>query len=112
MPLIIITGYPSSGKTSRSHELKTYFENELGKPTRLISEEEIMSQCNTDKNASSMGKELSFMSLIQQLFFSYLDLCLFCFSDSKEQKEIRASLKCNVVRYESLIYLLMNRLPR
>lgn len=56
MPLIIVTGYPSSGKTTRSIQLKAYFENELGKPTRLLSEEEIMNQCNTNKNAFSMGK--------------------------------------------------------
>lgn len=57
MPLIIVTGYPSSGKTTRSKQLKRYLENELGKSTRLLSEEDIMSQCNTNKNAASMGKD-------------------------------------------------------
>lgn len=40
MPLILITGYPCSGKTTRALELKSYFE-EYQKDVVLINEENL-----------------------------------------------------------------------
>eukprot|EP00124_Ichthyophonus_hoferi_P001687 Ihof_evm6s95 gene=Ihof_evmTU6s95 len=45
MPLIIICGYPSSGKTTRSIELQTYLESN-NHPVHIVSEQTL----NLDKN--------------------------------------------------------------
>jgi protein KTI12 len=42
MPLIIICGIPSSGKTTRAKELEKYFREECGKVTHLINEEYLL----------------------------------------------------------------------
>ncbi len=39
MPLILITGYPSSGKTTRALDLKKFFETEYQNEVVLINEE-------------------------------------------------------------------------
>ena len=36
MPMLIITGYPCSGKTTRANELKTFFESERGLRAHII----------------------------------------------------------------------------
>ena len=41
MPLILITGYPSSGKTTRANELKKFFETEFQKDVVVINEENL-----------------------------------------------------------------------
>ena len=46
MPLIIIVGLPSSGKTSRTNELKEYFERQLNKSVDIVSDINF----NIDKN--------------------------------------------------------------
>nr|ADD38517.1 Protein KTI12 homolog [Lepeophtheirus salmonis] len=38
MPLIIITGIPSSGKTTTAHKLRDFFEGEKGKKVMIVSE--------------------------------------------------------------------------
>ena len=38
MPFIILCGYPCSGKTSRSLELKDYFENTKRRRTVIVTE--------------------------------------------------------------------------
>lgn len=50
MPLIIMTGVPSSGKTTRSLELKSFFEAQ-GKEVFLVSECEQITKAGLDKNA-------------------------------------------------------------
>lgn len=42
MPLIVLTGYPSSGKTTRAIEMKKFFENEFKSDVILINEENLM----------------------------------------------------------------------
>lgn len=41
MPLIIMTGLPCSGKSTRVQEIKTYFRG-LNKNVKVISEEELI----------------------------------------------------------------------
>ncbi|KAK4884895.1 hypothetical protein RN001_001166 [Aquatica leii] len=71
MPLIIVTGIPSSGKTTRTTEIKHYFE-EQGKEVHVVSEEEQIINAGFEKNA-------------------------FYFDSSKE-KHIRGLLKSEVIK--------------
>lgn len=41
MPLIVITGYPLSGKTTRAVELKKYLESEFKSDVVIINEENL-----------------------------------------------------------------------
>ncbi|XP_072382545.1 protein KTI12 homolog [Diabrotica undecimpunctata] len=50
MPLIVITGVPSSGKTTRSQELRKFFE-EQGKEVRIISELDHIVNAGFEKNS-------------------------------------------------------------
>lgn len=62
MPLIVITGIPCSGKTTRSLELKSYFETKLkdsGQSVELISESDAIIQAGHDKNTYFAGKSKS-----------------------------------------------------
>ena len=42
MPLILLTGYPSSGKTTRAQQLKEYFSTVVGKNVVVLSENDIV----------------------------------------------------------------------
>lgn len=55
MPLIVITGVPCSGKTTRSQELKEFFENQ-GRQVHIVSENEQIVKANFDKNKFFSGK--------------------------------------------------------
>lgn len=72
MPLIILVGGPASGKSTRAHEIKTFFENEKQKTVHVISENEIVQKSGIAKNEVYK-------------------------TDSKE-KMIRADLKSNSLR--------------
>ncbi|KYN13547.1 Protein KTI12 like protein [Trachymyrmex cornetzi] len=75
MPLIIITGIPCSGKTTRSLELKSYFEEKLkssGQNVEIISESNAIIQTGYNKNVY--------------------------FADSKKEKAIRSSIKSDIQR--------------
>jgi len=50
MPLIIITGVPCSGKTTRTNEIKKYFE-EQNKEVSVVSEEEQIVKAGFEKNS-------------------------------------------------------------
>lgn len=59
MPLIMITGIPCSGKTTRSLELKKYFENMLrssGQNVEIINEYDAIIKEGYDKNIFYAGK--------------------------------------------------------
>ncbi|KRT86620.1 hypothetical protein AMK59_2795 [Oryctes borbonicus] len=71
MPLVIITGVPSSGKTTRAKELKEYFEG-LNREVHIISEYEQLIKAGFNKN------EL--------------------YQDSSKEKHIRGILKSEVLR--------------
>ncbi|XP_076679992.1 protein KTI12 homolog isoform X2 [Andrena cerasifolii] len=50
MPLIIMTGIPCSGKTTRTYELKEYFENKAEKNVEVISEVDVLTKAGYDRN--------------------------------------------------------------
>lgn len=41
MPLVIMSGYPCSGKSKRAEELKSYFENSKGKTVHMAGDDSI-----------------------------------------------------------------------
>jgi len=48
MPLVIIVGWPCSGKTTISKEIVDFFEKD-GKPCQLVSDQEILSTLGRNK---------------------------------------------------------------
>lgn len=71
MPLIIITGFPSSGKTKRTNELKAHFESR-NKIVKIISENHAIPKSGFCKNEY--------------------------FNDSQKEKIVRAYLKSDAIR--------------
>lgn len=55
MPLIVMTGIPSSGKTTRTAELQKYF-SDRGKVVHVISENEQIAKAGFSKNSFYLGK--------------------------------------------------------
>ncbi|XP_026280523.1 protein KTI12 homolog [Frankliniella occidentalis] len=72
MPLVVITGIPASGKTTRASQLKEYLEKELKKTVHVVSENEVITSSNINKNA--------------------------LYLDSSKEKEIRSIIKSQVQR--------------
>lgn len=72
MPLIIITGIPCSGKTTRSIELKEYFVNKMKKKVEIIHELDFVSKAGFDINTF--------------------------YADSKKEKSVRSDIKSAVQR--------------
>lgn len=58
MPLIVITGIPSSGKSSRTNELKEYFEKIHGKKVEVVNEVEAIEKAGYDRNTFFAGEKL------------------------------------------------------
>jgi len=61
MPLIIVTGFPCSGKTNRTIELKEYFEkrfqdNEPSRKVEIITEHDTIIKMGYDKNEFYAGQ--------------------------------------------------------
>lgn len=84
MPLIVMTGVPSSGKTKRALELKEYFEKQ-GREVHLISEYEEIVKAGFEKNAFYKGMCNSCCKCISCIFFNLcilrlciLRLCILC----------------------------------
>ncbi|KAJ8954070.1 hypothetical protein NQ318_004375 [Aromia moschata] len=71
MPLIVITGIPCSGKTTRTDELKTFFA-EQGKHVHVVSEYEEILKAGFEKNSF--------------------------YADANKEKHIRGVLKSEVLR--------------
>lgn len=71
MPLIILTGYPCSGKTRRGQELADYF-RERGKTVHVVCENLAIPKADFPKNEY--------------------------FADSQKEKIVRADLKSETVR--------------
>ncbi|PSN47449.1 Protein KTI12 [Blattella germanica] len=72
MPLILITGIPSSGKSTRTSQLKTFFEETHKKAVHVVSESEIISESGNVKNT--------------------------LFADSTKEKTVRGLLKSKAER--------------
>lgn len=60
MPLIVITGIPSSGKSTRTSELTKYFSS-LGKVVHVVSEEEQILKAGFSKNSIYFGENWLFI---------------------------------------------------
>lgn len=71
MPLIILTGFPSSGKTKRTNELAEFF-RERGKPVHIVCENSAIPKAGFTKNEY--------------------------FADSQKEKVVRSHLKSETVR--------------
>ena len=85
MPLIILTGFPASGKSTRALQLKAYFESQ-DKTVNLISENEL---------AKNMKDVYSGNSIVS----SWIGLILIvCVTDPNKEKELRSSLKSQLQR--------------
>lgn len=54
MPLVVITGIPSSGKTARAKELREYFESR-GKEVCIVSEMDEIKKAGFEKNSFYLG---------------------------------------------------------
>ncbi|KAK3930512.1 Protein KTI12-like protein [Frankliniella fusca] len=80
MPLVVITGIPASGKTTRAMQLKDYLEKELKKTVHIVSENEVITSSNINKNA--------------------------LYLDSSKEKEIRSIIKSKVQRQELKLFFL------
>lgn len=57
MPLIIMTGIPCSGKTTRTNELKNFFETKKNKKVQIICEEEAIETATYNKNIYFEGNK-------------------------------------------------------
>lgn len=72
MPLVIITGTPSSGKTTTALKLKEFLETTRECQVHLVSENDILKRESFDRNV--------------------------VFSDSKLEKQIRSEIKSETIR--------------
>lgn len=72
MPVIIVTGIPCSGKTSRTLELKNFFESKKNKKVQIISEEAIIEKANFEKNDCFSGIRLKHLIHFCRKFRYYL----------------------------------------
>lgn len=69
MPLLLLSGFPGSGKTTRARQIRDHLQDEKGKKVSIVSENEALGE---DKNG--------------------------VFSDSQQEKEVRGRLKAEVLR--------------
>lgn len=65
MPLVILTGFPCSGKTKRVDELKKYFEECKGRSVRVIDDE----FAEVDRQSTYHGKLGNKLKNLVTLFF-------------------------------------------
>ncbi len=70
MPLVVITGYPSSGKTSVCRRIKEHLESERGCPVDVVSENDLAA----DRNAvyADSGKEKTLRGQLKSAVISKL----------------------------------------
>lgn len=72
MPIVIVTGLPASGKSTRARQLEEYLVSKKGKKVHLISENEAVPKALYEKNAF--------------------------FADSQKEKVVRSDLKSEASR--------------
>ena len=68
MPLVVITGLPASGKSTRAAQIKEYLEKEHNKTVHIVSDNEVITASNLSKNALYLGN-FSKLSLNTANFF-------------------------------------------
>ena len=59
-----MTGIPCSGKTTRTLELKKYFETTKEKKVNVISEIDVITKASYDRNSFYSGKRLALIFYI------------------------------------------------
>ena len=86
MPLILLTGFPASGKSTRTQQLKEYF-SRIGKNAVVLSENDIVKnkQIYSGKNGYAVFRQSTCHS-------TYLSL------DASKEKEMRSTLKSEMQR--------------
>lgn len=67
MPLIIMTGIPASGKTTRTYQLKKYFEQEQNKRVHIVSEYDHIQRAGFDFRTFYKGS--IFLQSLKILYF-------------------------------------------
>ena len=58
MPLILITGIPSSGKSTRALQIKSFFEDKQERTVHIVSENDIIASSGIEKNVIFLGKSV------------------------------------------------------
>ena len=93
MPLIIMSGRPSTGKTTRAQELEKYFRETCQKTTHLINEETLL----IDKKEGYQGIHFTILllNLPPLVPFWFLTLA----TDNFREKNTRSSIKAAVERF-------------
>lgn len=73
MPVIIMTGIPCSGKTTRTCELKEYFINEAKKKVEIINEIDVVTKTGFDRNQFFAGQILIYFNffILKKNFFHH-----------------------------------------
>lgn len=91
MPLILLTGFPASGKSTRAQQLREYFSTIVGKNVVLLSENEIVK----NKHIYS-GKRYR---CYHPVYRTRLSKRLVMFTvDANKEKELRSTLKSELQR--------------
>ncbi len=88
MALITISGYPSSGKTYRADQLKSYFDTRLSDPSydgprfKVV----VLSDHNLNIDRSVYGGVFWLLTILETVFYTFIG------SDSRKEKTARATL--------------------
>ena len=70
MPLIIMCGFPASGKTKRANEIKQYIEQNSGKTVNIIGDHSM----GVNRNTVYEGTCVSYNIISYPAFFFYIDI--------------------------------------
>jgi protein KTI12 len=73
MPLILISGIPSSGKSTRALQVKSFFEEKHERNVHIVSENDIIASSGTEKNIIFLGK--SVLVLCQFITSTWIGSC-------------------------------------
>ncbi|EFX81646.1 hypothetical protein DAPPUDRAFT_196010 [Daphnia pulex] len=76
MPLILLTGFPSSGKTTRAQQLKEYFSTVVGKNVVLLSENDVVKNKQIYSDASKEKELRSTLKSEMQRLISQDDILI------------------------------------
>ena len=76
MPLVLLCGYPSSGKTTVAQMIKKHMEEEKGKHVKMLTENDYVKHSSKNDIYAGQSSEISLLSLLPFRFF----VC-FCFGE-------------------------------
>lgn len=103
MPLIILTGYPASGKSTRAQQLADYFTQHTDHNVTILSENDF-ARCKTDTFSGSL---ISCQQSAFRALLLILTLDLNSLTDSSKEKQLRGLLKSEMQRLISPSILLI-----